>query len=465
MSLTKVTFSMIAGAPFNVLDYGAVADDTTDCAAAFSAAFSAIVAAGGGALYVPQGTYRIKSQITVTCNAQQHISVYGDGRYSSTLDFSTGTSLGLNFQSTSTTPNQLPTFEVTNLGLITSRSNAGTAINVDYASDQNIDASVYFADLLIAQNIDRVSDGGSGYGYWTTGIQCTNARNGEIRNLHAYGEMDVAPNSAHGVLLDGESTAFVISDSLFLEFTTGVKATGTSEGLYLSNTDIVYCRYGAYHVSTTGAQPQFTAVGCSFNCANVGVWLDNIQQSVVSDSLFYATAALDTGTWPAWTGVLSEGTLSAFNKVIGCTFTKEIGRTGDSTTGIDFSQGGSYSSVGNQFFGFSGNPLTAGVQVRAGVNNVKIGDDHIFSYVTTNVGNAGTNSFYQPNIQSGTATVATGATVTFPQAFNNTPNVVACHDGTNNAINVTVGSITATNFIAYHNGGGSQLIQYIAVAV
>lgn len=447
----------------SVKDFGAVADDITDDAPAFTSALQYLVSIGGGALYVPQGVYRIKSRLTVTCPAQQHIVIYGDGRYVSTLDFSTGATLGINFQSTSVTANQLPTFQVTNLGLITSKQNAGTAINVDYASDLNLDASVYFADLLIAQNIDRPSDSGSDYGYWTTGIECTNARNGEVRNVHAYGEMNLLPNSSAGILIDGESTAFVVSDSLFLEFTTGIRASGTSEGLYIDNTDIVYCRYGAYHDSTLGAQPQFTAVSCSFNCANVGVWLQNIQQSVVADSLFYAASVLDVGTWPEWKGVLFQGSLSAFNKVTGCTFSKEIGRTGDITTGIDFNQGASYSSSGNHFFGFSGNPLTYGIQVRSGVSNVKIGDDHVFSFVTSNVANASTNtSFYQPSIQFGTDQYSSGATVTFPSTFNTNPVVVACHRGTNTGVNVTVSSVTTSNFVVNHSGAGSIIIDWIA---
>ena len=463
MALTKATFSMINGAPINVLDFGAVADDVTDDAPAFNAALTHIVNSGGGSLFIPAGTYRIKSKITVTCNAQQHISIYGEGRYLSTLDFSNSADLGLNFQSTSTTPNQLPTFQVENIGLITSALNSGTAINVNYASDANLDASVYFADLLIAQNIDRTSDSGTGFGYWNQGIACFNARNGEIRNLHAYGEMNVAPNSAHGVIINGESTAFVISDSLFLEFNTGVKATGTTEGLYLNNTDIVYCRFGAIHESIIGAQPQFTAVGCSFNCANVGVWLTDIQQSVIADSLFFAASVLDTGTWPDWTGVLIDGSLSAFNKVIGCTFTKESQRTGDTTIGIDFNEGASYSATCNHFFGFSANQLTYGIRVRSGVSNVKIAEDHIFSFVTNNVDNSGTTaSIYQQLIQSGTNTVANATVISFASTFNTNPIVVACHSGTNNAINVTVDSVTASGFTAYHNGAGSQAISWIA---
>jgi hypothetical protein len=57
MSLTKVTNSMIVGAPINVLDYGAVADGTTDCYAAIQAACAALQTAGGGTLVFPKGTY------------------------------------------------------------------------------------------------------------------------------------------------------------------------------------------------------------------------------------------------------------------------------------------------------------------------------------------------------------------------------------------------------------------------
>lgn len=64
MSLTKVTYSMIQGACFNVLDYGAVGDNSTNCTSAFQAAFDAANAAGGGAVYVPAGTY-LTDKITV----------------------------------------------------------------------------------------------------------------------------------------------------------------------------------------------------------------------------------------------------------------------------------------------------------------------------------------------------------------------------------------------------------------
>ena len=48
----------LQAATFNVASYGAVADDSTDNTAAFTACLNAIIAAGGGRMYLPDGVYR-----------------------------------------------------------------------------------------------------------------------------------------------------------------------------------------------------------------------------------------------------------------------------------------------------------------------------------------------------------------------------------------------------------------------
>lgn len=63
MSLTKVSFSMITGAPINVLDYGAVGNGTTDDSAAFIAAATA--AGVNGAIFVPARTYKINNEVNI----------------------------------------------------------------------------------------------------------------------------------------------------------------------------------------------------------------------------------------------------------------------------------------------------------------------------------------------------------------------------------------------------------------
>jgi len=55
---------MIKGSTFNVQDYGAVGDGTTNDTAAIQAAAAAIQAAGGGTLYFPAGTYSVFANTT-----------------------------------------------------------------------------------------------------------------------------------------------------------------------------------------------------------------------------------------------------------------------------------------------------------------------------------------------------------------------------------------------------------------
>lgn len=63
MSLTKVTYSMITGAPVSVLDYGAVGDGVTNDAAAFNAAATA--AGVNGSVFVPAKTYNLNDPVNI----------------------------------------------------------------------------------------------------------------------------------------------------------------------------------------------------------------------------------------------------------------------------------------------------------------------------------------------------------------------------------------------------------------
>ena len=59
MSLTKATYSMIEGAPANVLDFGADNTGVLDSTAAFDAAEAYLATLGGGIMFVPPGDYRL----------------------------------------------------------------------------------------------------------------------------------------------------------------------------------------------------------------------------------------------------------------------------------------------------------------------------------------------------------------------------------------------------------------------
>lgn len=78
MALTKVTYSMIEGAPFSVLDYGAVGNGVADDTAAIQAAIDA-VAVSGGELLFPPGTYKITSPLVKAFADGVNIAVRGYG--------------------------------------------------------------------------------------------------------------------------------------------------------------------------------------------------------------------------------------------------------------------------------------------------------------------------------------------------------------------------------------------------
>lgn len=68
--------------PFNVKFYGAVGDGITDDTAAIQACITACIAAGGGVVYLPEGSYLITSTLTITALAVVGIcslSMVGDG--------------------------------------------------------------------------------------------------------------------------------------------------------------------------------------------------------------------------------------------------------------------------------------------------------------------------------------------------------------------------------------------------
>lgn len=64
MSLTKVTYSMIQGAEYNVLDYGLVADGATNNQAALASLIA--TAPAGSVIYFPAGTYAFSTAVSIT---------------------------------------------------------------------------------------------------------------------------------------------------------------------------------------------------------------------------------------------------------------------------------------------------------------------------------------------------------------------------------------------------------------
>lgn len=87
MGLTKVTYSMIEGAPINVLDFGAVGDGTTDDTAAITAMFTYAATLDNPVLYFPAGTYLVKSSAAVQYTLTDNMTITGDGMDASIIQW------------------------------------------------------------------------------------------------------------------------------------------------------------------------------------------------------------------------------------------------------------------------------------------------------------------------------------------------------------------------------------------
>ncbi len=93
MALTKVTYSMIHGAPVNVLDFGA---DPTGAAFSSTAFQAAIDAAAGKPVLIPQGTYKFDVGLvynTTGLGVAQGLKLIGYDMNTTVLDNRTGGAL------------------------------------------------------------------------------------------------------------------------------------------------------------------------------------------------------------------------------------------------------------------------------------------------------------------------------------------------------------------------------------
>ena len=128
MSLTKVTYSMISGAPINVLDYGADPSGVADSTQAIQAAIDAAQAlTNSPTISIPAGEYKITDTLTIT---RSNISIVGES----------SPSRGPGSDSTGTTR-----------GSTLRYSGTGTAVLIGVAPDVNgtfIDG-IIFANLRI----------------------------------------------------------------------------------------------------------------------------------------------------------------------------------------------------------------------------------------------------------------------------------------------------------------------------
>ena len=150
MPLTKATYSMIEGAPVNVLDYGAIGDGVADDTAAIQAAVDAAELTGQS-VYLPAGTYLVSSvNGSGAVNISSGIEMFGDGA-STILKLKAGSTGMVVYAYSPSVYSGLRLHDFTVDG-----NNVATA-QLDAGLVQILNASDFILDNLTVKNGTRVS--------------------------------------------------------------------------------------------------------------------------------------------------------------------------------------------------------------------------------------------------------------------------------------------------------------------
>lgn len=305
MALTKATYSMIEGAPANVLDFGAVGNGVANDTAALQAAFSS----GAKSVYIPAGTYKITlSGLTLGSN----IEVFGDGPQSVLLGPDPLT------VAADVTGNGILVDGETNVSLHNFQiKNGYKGVGIKIIGSSNI--------KLTDMTVDGFTDGiWIGEDATPKGCQNVQITRPIISNSRYWGVYI----RALGVTVDADFTRYVTLDGGYFyncNMAGFVVAEGTPEHIMLSNTNFERCPV-VMHFELC---KNYTVVNCKDYDTNK--YPDQVPCNVE-----YPFPTLSPAPQPGWSQYhygSSDGT------TVGCTFEQTVNSyasAADRTTNIKF---------------------------------------------------------------------------------------------------------------------------------
>ena len=208
MALTKATFSMIDGAPVNVLDFGATGDGTTDDTAAIQAAYNT-----GRHIYFPQASSFYLISNTITFNSWQITT--GDGAYKTKIVMSDSTKFAFVCTPVADTSISFNTAEAigggfydldirARYGIRIGSPNFANSPTYDYANFGDFYAASIPSQSFNVQRCIFISDNnyGAGYAYIAASPNYNTAVIPTVADLYARGCAVLFSNIYRGVVDD-----------------------------------------------------------------------------------------------------------------------------------------------------------------------------------------------------------------------------------------------------------------------
>ena len=348
----------------SVKDFGATGDGSTNDATAFN---NALATEKG--IYIPAGTYRIDSTLTVT---NKNVTIIGAGERLSILKFmgQGDNGHGLEWLETNASPDAGGTGPVHSLILEKVQLQAGITMT---GSPVNAKCTATSGSIRPAVSIENVvacaSSGSTG---WTQGFNFESCRNSNIIECIFNGTSSI---SNYGYKFLGRCLDFKAERCQANDINTGTGAAfiveGTCEGIQISGALVINTKIGVDH-TTPNMEPYLSVIGSHFNTRQFGVRISKSEQSIISNNLFYADTE-NPSACEDYTGVeLLNNADNDFNSITDNIFHAERNNTGSAVTeiGIRVQHGDSNIIANNVFHVFD-----TGVQINAASTNTQLSDN------------------------------------------------------------------------------------------
>ena len=347
-------------------------------------AFTAALTATGGVVYFPPGTYNFSGKQILLNNAA---SIYGDGPKLCRLNFgSVGTAIKVDHGSS-----DLGEFRLRGLS-INKTSSSGYHIHYISRGDVNTHQAL-IEDLFIVGSADDA-------------IRCENGTFVTCRDVHIVPVNDTITGGIHFKNGPGPgdttSTNCLIDNCVFRNFDTGVKVTGNSEGITITDSQMINMGTGINISPSNGSgEPFFMIHGCHMDTKQYGVIIKNVIQSkIVNNDI------RQHGNSSPWVGIkvdAGSGTSASFLNMI--TNNSLLAGNSGTRTGV-FIDDAVYTVVSNNMFhnltrgvncDYSYEPSTAPTNI-----NIWLLDNMFFNVSTPYTGSMFTSQPFDPASPAGT---------------------------------------------------------------
>ena len=387
----------------SVKDFGAVGDGVADDTAAIQAALNS----SASAIYVPQGTYRVTSNLTRSGNTL----LYGDGQNASVLVMEGSASFVYTGGDASSRWDTKQIY-LEKLSFLVQGSSTKNVVDISYTGGAgNTEKTAVIRDVRIQGTGPSAAFGRA--------IRLKNATNAVIDSVTICGDADAAPIiSGMGISMEGDAVSVggnvvggapvditVVSTSIYF-VQEAIHLEGWVEGVHINKCSLVAVRGGVY-ADSYGHRPYISVMDSHISSSRYGVFTSDFVQCDFSHNLIYGhpTDGVDVN----YAGIQCEMPTPGAQLNLRVADNTFFGMVTTPKNAIVIA------GPADSFGQISGNLINAfdtGIWLQSGTSNMLVDDDNRFTNVAVNnVLDHGTGNIVRTGGGSGGGAGAFGSAV------------------------------------------------------